>query len=465
MAMGYYLLTNLQWYNYKIKRVLLNHHRKTWHLIYFFLPVLVYYFAGEFFLFYFYFIYLPSLHLWQRRLDRPLKFTQRIQRFFLILFGITIFGDTLCVSTQSCAHFGIFLPIGFALVLSSIIESTLLSRYAQLAEEKLQSLDKLQIIAITASFGKTSLKNFLAQILESKYRVHATPRSVNTYAGIIKDINEELDGLTDIYIAEAGAREKGDILEISRLLEQHYAILGKIGEQHIEYFKTLENIKETKMEILESRRLKRAWIYAENGIDIKNSTYRYFPQGVKNIEATLEGSTFELNVDGIDVKFSTPVLGAFNVINISAAIYMAKELQIPIDIIQKKVATLKPVEHRLNKMEVNGKLILDDSFNGNLEGMLEAIRLASLYEGRKIIVTPGLVESNEESNIQLAQAIDTVFDVAIITGELNSKTLSEHIFNPQKIILKEKSNMTDILKGTSHGGDLILFANDAPNYV
>lgn len=97
--------------------------------------------------------------------------------------------------------------------------------------------------------------------------------------------------------------------------------------------------------------------------------------------------------------------------------------------------------------------------------MKEAIRLSSLYDGRKIIVTPGIVESVEEANIELAKAIDEVFDIVIITGGLNAKILSKHIHNAQKIIIKDKTILEDILKSCSQPQDLVLFSNDAPSYI
>ena len=112
----------------------------------------------------------------------------------------------------------------------------------------------LKIIAITGSYGKTSIKNFLAQILSKKFKVYHTPRSVNTLEGIVKDINDNLGSDIQIYIVEAGAREKRDILKIARLLQHDIGIVGKIGEQHIEYFKTLSNIIQTKLEIIASDR-------------------------------------------------------------------------------------------------------------------------------------------------------------------------------------------------------------------
>ena len=127
---------------------------------------------------------------------------------------------------------------------------------------------------------------------------------------------------------------------------------------------------------------------------------------------------------------------------------------------------IKQIEHRLEKIEINGKIILDDSFNGNLNGMKEAIRLASLHKnGKKIIVTPGIVENSITNNVKLAILIDEVFDIAIITGESNSKILAQNISNAQKIIIKDKMDLNNILSKFCNDGDLILFANDAPSYI
>jgi UDP-N-acetylmuramoyl-tripeptide--D-alanyl-D-alanine ligase len=136
-----------------------------------------------------------------------------------------------------------------------------------------------------------------------------------------------------------------------------------------------------------------------------------------------------------------------------------------VDDIKIALHNLKPVEHRLHLSRAGGKLILDDSFNGNLEGMLEAIQIASTHEGRKVIVTPGLVESNMESNVELAHAIDKVFDLVIITGSLNAKLFDKVIKHTKPIMLEDKSKMQEVLAKETYIGDLILFANDAPNFI
>lgn len=327
-------------------------------------------------------------------------------------------------------------------------------------------MTQCRIILITASYGKTSIKNYLAQILKARYLVYSTPRSVNTFKGIIADINNGLDRRSDFYIVEAGARQRGDIAQIAEFLNPHYVIIGKIGPQHLEYFGSLQTIIQTKFEAIHSTRLRYALIQASNSIpqEIQNPAIHLSGQ-LKGIVASLEGTTFDLNIGNEWHSFKTSVLGSFNAYNIALCIEMANQVGMGINEIINRARKIQGIEHRLNKIEANGKLILDDSFNGNIEGMKEAIRISSEYHGRKVIVTPGVIESTEEINISLAQEINEVFDLVIITGELNAKILSEHIKKAQKIILKDKNQIQDTLKACLRDGDLILFANDAPNYI
>ena len=470
LILGYYVILNLQWYHYKLTRVVFKHHKWRWHIYYFLIPILyfvlipydLYYYLGLL-------VYFVALGIWALTLSKKLVFTGRILRFFGIYIGFILFNELLLLTINThnaLIQFVHIIPLLIAIFLSAFLEKVLLNRYKQVAKDKLSIMPGLTIIAITGSYGKTSLKNFISQILKAKYTVYSTPRSVNTLTGIIADINQNLSSLTDIYVVEAGARESGDIREIIELLEPQIVVVGKVGEAHIEYFKSIDKIYETKYEILESKRLQKVYIYKENTPPaFSPMPISYFPQNISNINATLDGTEFSLVVKGSKLDFKTEVLGAFNATNISAAISIAKDLGVENELLIKQVAKLQPIHHRLNKITVNNKIILDDSYNGNIDGMKEAIRLSSLYEGRKIIITPGLVESREKLNKELAQEIDKVFDIAIITGELNSKILKNNIFNAQKIILKDRSNIETLLKNVSLEKDLILFANDAPSYI
>ncbi len=463
LALSVYLISALQWYSYKLERVVFHYQRYDWHLLFFIVPIFVYYLSGDFFWIYLYILYLPTLFLWYKKLDKKLIFTNRVKRFFLFLILSTIFQDTLCLAYDKCQNFGVILPIFVSILISFLFEKILFNGYKNSAKKKLDKVKNLKIIAITASYGKTSIKNFLYQILSKNYYSYKTPRSVNTLAGIIKDINENLRDDIEIYIVEAGARLRGDIDKIARFLNHHYAIVGVIGEQHIEYFKTLENIRNTKMELLNSKRLKKAIVHKSAYVK-PDEKVEVFGDEILKVESSLDGIKFIAKIDEKEYEFSAPILGEFNAINILGAILIAKEFM-PMEEIVKAVGLLEGVEHRLQKIEANGKIIIDDSYNGNLEGMMSSYDLVSEFNGRKILVTPGIVESSVEANIELAKKIDEVFDLVIISGKVNLKTLDEHIVRTQKIILKDKNDLQNVLQKHTKSGDLILFSNDAPSYM
>jgi UDP-N-acetylmuramoyl-tripeptide--D-alanyl-D-alanine ligase len=459
-----YLITNLQWYDYNLSRVVLKHHKQQWHIIYFLSPVLFYYILPDlYFLLYFYILYLTSFIFWNKNLDKPLQFTPRVKKFLTILLVITFIIVGLCSLKVGC-KIGILIPLVLTWGITTILEKIYFLQFKSKAKKRLKSFKNLQIIAITASYGKTSMKNYLYQVLSKKFNVYMTPRSVNTIKGLLKDVNDDLPNQTQIYIAEAGARQKGDIEDIAMFLEHNYAIIGSVGEQHIEYFKTLNNIINTKMEILKSPKLVHGFVH--DSVPIKQyDTITKFPNDLKIIRSDLEGIWFDVDVNGETQHFHAPLLGSFSAINLTAIILTAYKLGMGIDEIKLALHNLKPVEHRLHLSRVGDKLIIDDSFNGNLEGMLEAIKISSYHKGRKVIITPGIVESTIKANIQLATAIDEIFDFVIITGSLNTKILQNYIKNTKTIVLKNKIDLESALIEHTKQGDLILFANDAPNFI
>ena len=464
MGLGFYLMTNLQWFNYMISRVLMHHTRYIWHVIYFLVPLIAFYFTGIYYWTYFYFAFLPSLFLWHKRLDKKLVLTPRVKRFFLFLFLATIFQDVLCLAVVECQVFGVVMPLVATVVVSSLFEKMLFLGFKKEAMKKLQNTQGLKIIAVTASYGKTSIKNYLYELLKGDFNTYKTPRSVNTIAGLIRDVNVDMPNGVEIYIAEAGARVKGDISEISHFLNHQYGIVGKIGPAHIEYFKSLENIRNTKMELLESNRLENVYIHESANVNPPVFGKIYGPN-ISVIEATLDGLVFDVEIQGKKERFESPLLGSFNAENLGVAILMAHHLGVDVDKLKRVISNMKPVAHRLARMDAGGKVILDDSFNGNLEGMLDSYAIVSGYEGRKVVITPGIIESTEEANIALAKKIDEVFDLVIITGKANAMLLNQHITQTQKLFMSDKRQMEDILLQETHVGDLILFSNDAPSFI
>ncbi len=471
LAMGYYFITNLQWYSYKLNRVLFHHTKTWWHFVYFLVPFTLYAFIDGMSDYGFVIViaYLALLFQWYRGLDKPLVFTGRVKRFFaaMVLFALFI--------ALVFKHFAVVLPLFLAYFVSMFIEKMLFNGFKVKAQKKIEAMDNLIVVGITASYGKTSIKNYVEHLLKAKYKTYATPRSVNTLGGVMKDVNDDLPADTEVYVVEMGARGEGDIAEISTFVNPHYVVVGKIGPAHIEYFKTMENIRNTKMEILKTNRLKEAWIHesarvkpepnvhtfgSKDNLDIR--TKEAAPEYViEDVEATLESTSFRLG----GVHYSASILGAFNAMNLAAAVLVAKELGLSDEQIQKGLSTLKPVNHRLQRIDAGGKVILDDSFNGNIDGMMASFDLASTYKGRKVVITPGLVEVDDALNVQVAQRANEVFDLVVVTGDLNYAIFKEYVEADKLVKLATKGEMESMLIKQTRPGDLILFANDAPSFV
>ena len=465
LSLGWYLITNLQWYNYKLSRVIFKHHKWQWHLTFFISPIVLFFLIpSPYFDIYFFVLYFVSFILWNRKLDRSLVLTSRVKRFLTILL-ITLFVQiSLCLDDDFCSKVTLFLTLIVTLILSNIIEKILFLLFKSRAKKRLLENKDLKIVAITASYGKTSIKNFLHHVLKNHFKTYKTPRSVNTIVGLVLDVNRDLPKDTQIYIAEAGARVKGDIKTIANFLEPQIAVVGSVGEQHIEYFKTLENIKNTKKELLLSPRLQKAFVHSSANV-VTSEKIEEFPNNLHIVKSNLDGLWFDMELNGKVEHFYAPILGSFNAINLAAVVLVATHLGMSVLEINEALTTLPQVEHRLQKIEANGKIIIDDSFNGNLEGMLEAINISSNYSGRKVIITPGLVESTLSANILLAKEIDKVFDFVIITGTLNANILKANINEDKVFVLKDKTMLETTLARTTKSGDLILFANDAPNFI
>ena len=471
LAMGYYFITNLQWYSYKLNRVLFHHTKTWWHFVYFLVPFALYAFVEGMSEYGFVVViaYLALLFQWYRGLDKPLVFTGRVKRFFAALILFSVF---LAVSFK---HFAVVLPLFLAYFVSMFIEKMLFNGFKVKAQKKIEAMENLTVVGITASYGKTSIKNYVEHLLKAKYKTYATPRSVNTLGGVMKDVNDDLPEDTEVYVVEMGARGEGDIAEISTFVNPHYVVVGKIGPAHIEYFKTMENIRNTKMEILKTERLKEAWIHASARVKPESNVHTFGSKEnldirtkeaapeyvIENVEATLDSTSFTL--DG--VAYSASILGAFNAMNLAAAVLVAKKLGLSDEQIQEGLSTLKAVDHRLQRIDAGGKVILDDSFNGNIDGTMASFDLASTYEGRKVVITPGLVEVDDALNIQVAQRANEVFDVVVVTGDLNYAIFKDHVEADKLVKLATKSEMEAMLVEQTRPGDLILFANDAPSFV
>lgn len=457
MTFGYYLISALQWFSYKIKRVIFHYTKPMWHIYFIVLPLVGIAFCSNLIsIAGFTIIYILAIIFWAYRLDKKVVLTARVKRFFAFLaIGFVVFA--LCPYSQNGLFHTIFSAI-FALLFSAMSEKILANKYQNRALAKLKSMPNLKIILVTASFGKTSIKNFIYDIASKELKTHKTPRSVNTLLGIIRDINENLSSDCELYIVEAGARLRGDIDEIAKFINPQIVVIGQIGGAHLEYFGSVDEIRAAKLEALNSQRLSICIAHSSTNLNSKAVIYDKL---ISNIKSDLNGVEFDMSLGDKTSHFSAKLLGEFNSYNLGAALLASQAAGVK----NLNLDSVKSVEHRLQRIDAGGKLIIDDSFNGNLNGMIASYKLASKHNGRKILLTPGIIEGGSGVNIELSKVINEIFDLVVITSAINEFELRSHLKKPEVIRLLDKSKMSEFLASNTMSGDLILFSNDAPSFV
>ena len=444
-------------------------------------------------IFYFYFTIVFITNLYHAPQKTPLKYTKRMTRLNIAMFVfVTAFSFVaIAFSTEyiNFLKFGtlclvpLFIPLFVPLVHLILIplESLIMATHLHNAKKKLSKMPNLIKIGITGSFAKTSTKYILNTILSVKYKVCMSPHSFNTLPGISKVVNNYLNLDDQILICEMGARHKGDIKKLCDLIKPKYAVITGVGTQHLETFKTYDNILDTKFELVQSLPTDGKTFF--NGFDDGAKTLfdrckfaKQITSGVDDVkDYDKSGTTFDLTIGDKTYKdIKTLLIGEHNVQNIMLCVPVAKELGLTDKEIINGIKLLKPIPHRLEVVDTGKNLILDDAYNASTNGTRVALKVLSKMPGKKIVVTPGLVELGEEmekSNIEFGRRIAKVADIVVIVNKLNfasiKKGLSEAKFNEDNIYQAESLNSAKILlKDFLQEGDSVLFENDLPdNYT
>jgi UDP-N-acetylmuramoyl-tripeptide--D-alanyl-D-alanine ligase len=378
--------------------------------------------------------------------------------------------------------------VALASIFAEPVENAVKRRYFNDAKRKLAGFGGMIRVGVTGSYGKTSAKVILATILSEKYKTYATPHSYNTPMGVTRAIREQLDGSYEAFIAEMGARQAGDIAEMCRLVEPRYGLLTSVGPQHLETFKTIENVAKTKYELIEALPADgMAFFPSDNEIclDLYRRTDKpkalfgldghgealYMTAGA--IASGPEGSAFTLTgPDGESAHCAAKLLGRHNVQNILGAAAAAHAMGLTMEEIARGIGKLEPVEHRLQLVPTgNGVTVIDDAFNSNPAGGRAAMEVLKSFPGRKIVVTPGLVElgdAEEAENEAFGRAMAGAADIAILVArnsEAMKKGLLEEGFDEGSVFVTGKlSEATEVLGKLTRVGDVVLFENDLPDH-
>lgn len=337
------------------------------------------------------------------------------------------------------------LLIILANIINKPVEKGVNNHYINDAKRLLRQSPKLLVIGVTGSYGKTSVKYFLSSLLQAKYNVLITPESYNTPMGVVKTIRSELKPTHDIFVCEMGARNIGDIKELCDIVHPTHGIITSIGPQHLESFKTIDNIIKTKFELADA--------LPEEGMIFLNGDNKYIlgREGLNNpvyysttnpktdyraldIKVSSKGTEFTvLTPNNERAQFHTKLLGHHNVVNIVAAIAVSNFLGVPLEDLIIPVRRLQPVEHRLQLIEKSANLtIIDDAYNSNPVGSKAALDTLSLFDGLRVLITPGMVELGAKEdyyNREFGRQAATSCDYVILVGRKQTEAIRDGLLS------------------------------------
>ena len=445
--------------------------------------------------FIFYLILSVILKNTKEQLKKPLVVTARVKRLIVTLLILYLLPIIFICKSYNKDLLGIYyLIIGtliyfnyFIVYLANIInkpvEKSIYLNFKRKANNKLKSMSNMEVIGITGSYGKTSTKNVVNDILNEKYISFKTPKNFNTAYGLINTINNYIDKYNNYFIAEMGTLKPKDIKIEASIVKPKYGILTRIGTAHLEAFGTVENIAKEKFALIES--------LPSDGIAILNKDDEYQVHykiknnckviwyGINNkadvyatdIKYSKDGMTFNININNKKHEFKTKLLGEANIYNILAGVALANELGLNIEQMQRGVSKIRPVEHRLELKKYGNLNYIDDAYNSNPVGSKMALDVLNLMPGKKIIITPGMIElagKQYELNFKFGEYISEVVDLAILVGEKQTKPIQDGLkskkFDEDKlIVLNDVKDAIKIAQTKFKGEVYILLENDLPD--
>ncbi|MBR3666209.1 MAG: UDP-N-acetylmuramoyl-tripeptide--D-alanyl-D-alanine ligase [Ruminococcus sp.] len=314
------------------------------------------------------------------------------------------------------------------------VEKAVQNWYINDAKRILSECPTLHKVGITGSYGKTSMKFYLDELLNSQYNTLKTPESFNTPMGVTITIRRDLKPTHEYFICEMGARRVHEIKELCGIADPHDGIITSVGPQHLETFGSIDNVLNTKFELADHVKAKGGKIYLNGDNELIRKKAPEYPNAVlyglnegnhyraTDISVSDRGTEFTVTApDGETQRFSMKLLGEHNVQNVLGAIAYAHGTGISLDKLTLPVKRIAAVPHRLQLLDKGGNMtFIDDAYNSNPSGCRAALNVLGLFDACRILVTPGMVElgaKQEELNFEFGQEAAKACDHIVLVGK------------------------------------------------
>lgn len=389
----------------------------------------------------------------------------------------------------------IWLSIGNALMIP--VEGYMRGRFLASARAVMAQLQPA-VVGITGSYGKTTTKGFLSHILNGRYKAYPTPKSYNTMMGVSLAINNDLkhDYSVDYFIVEMGAYIRGEIQRICGLTPPHISIVVEVGPQHLERFGSLENIAIAKYEIIKNLPPDGVGVFNWDNPYVREMYEEGYPQTrlavsrqiapadappdgprfiATDITETLDGLQFTIHdrETSESAEINAPVLGEHNVTNILLAAAVAVHEGMSLSEVAFRARTLKPAESRLvRQVTADGITIINDAYSANPAGVVSSLKVLAMHQsGRRLLVTPGMVElgdMHEKENHRLGQIAAQYATDVVLVGKQQTKPVFEGLqaadFPADRLhVVDELREAMTWYQSNLGSGDTVLFLNDLPD--
>ncbi len=426
---------------------------------------------------------------------KTLALTMRVKRIFFISFvNVSILSLLLLkVENISMVILGVVLMVQslpFILILSNVIltpfEKRIKNRYLQDAKEKIKKINPI-VIGITGSYGKTSTKHILYHILSSVFPTLTTPGSVNTPMGVTRIIREKLEEKHKYFIVEMGAYGPGSIKRLCELTPPNYGIITSVGSAHYERFKTIENVAKTKFELSDSVKQQKGTTFVNIDSIKEDFVLKYSDKTVKvgksskanylisDVKETKEGLHLKVKYKNKEFILKTPLYGLHHAENIVLSFALAQEIGVDANTVIASLHSVPQIKHRLEVLTNKfGPTVIDDAYNSNPVGFLSALKVLNLLKkngGRRILVTPGMVELGElhnEKHKEIGKKATEYTDIVLlisperipsfVSAFEKDKTSEQKLYTFPSFAEAKKWIETNAIKE-----DVILYENDLPD--
>ncbi|HNY35660.1 MAG TPA: UDP-N-acetylmuramoyl-tripeptide--D-alanyl-D-alanine ligase [Candidatus Pacearchaeota archaeon] len=347
--------------------------------------------------------------------------------FDLIYFALTILA------------FDILTPLIVSLTVLFLQPATVFmrNRIIKKATKKREALENLLVIGITGSYGKSSTKEFLKEILSVDFKIVSTEKNENSEIGISQCILNHVNDEHEIFICEMGAYNRGGIKLLCNIAKPKIGILTGINNQHLATFGSQKNIVKGKFELIDSLPSEGLAVLNWDNDLIKdnfNSTVSSVKYSIsekqdvwaEEIKEDKEGISFRVVFKTKESHFfKTNIHGIHNVYNLLAAIAVAKKLGMDLEVIADKV---KEIKGGISIKRVDNFDVIDATYSSNFDGIISHLEYLKNWNGRKILVMPCLIElgnEGKEAHHKIGRKIGEVCDLAIITSRDYFKDLKK----------------------------------------